>query len=365
MSDEPGVQRAELAAAFDLDLDPLADFESTFRETDVDPFDLFVAEILDSKDITPRTRNDYHRVFRQWREHMVNVGRHPACPDETHVRGFMEREYDQKGNHPDTIFEKVRKLQEVYQYWQDDPTFPHPSDYDPFALTKRKVSFDEPDEKQLPRISIPELRAILSRITNVRDLAIVTIQLKLGLRATEVCNLAVAEVDLQSSELQRHYAELGTHWMLDDRPNALYIPHDRYGNKSGRPRVLPLDRETRGVLSQYLLVRPDNGQPWLFLSEKGNQLTREYVTEIWKRAFHPEYEETERNQAVTSHYGRHRFTTYWRVEQGLSRPLLKYMRGDRPDSESVTDRDGIDEYIHAYYEDIESLYRRNIYPLFE
>lgn len=73
--------------------------------------------------------------------------------------------------------------------------------------------------------------------------------------------------------------------------------------------------------------------------------------------FHPEYAESEHHRAVLSHYGRHRFTTYWRVQQDLPRPLIKYMRGDRPDSESITERDGIDEYIHTYYEDIESLYR--------
>lgn len=92
--------------------------------------------------------------------------------------------------------------------------------------------------------------------------------------------------------------------------------------------------------------------PWLFLSVRGNQLRKQRINELWKDCFHPEYAESESWRAVTSHYGRHRFTTFWRVGQDIERPLIKYMRGDRPDSRSVTDRGGIDEYIHTYYEDI-------------
>jgi integrase/recombinase XerD len=89
-------------------------------------------------------------------------------------------------------------------------------------------------------------------------------------------------------------------------------------------------------------------------------MQKQNVTDLWRDVFHPEYAETGQHRAVLSHYGRHRFTTYWRVQQDISRPLVKYLRGDRPDSESITERDGIDEYIHTYYEDIESVYREKI-----
>jgi integrase/recombinase XerD len=110
-------------------------------------------------------------------------------------------------------------------------------------------------------------------------------------------------------------------------------------------------------------VRPDDGSPWVFLSEKDNQLRRDNITQIWQDVFHSEYVQTERYRPVLSQYGRHRFTTFWCVEQDLPRPLVTHLREDRPDSESTTERDGIDEYIHTYYEDIESVYRREIYEL--
>ncbi|MFC4550447.1 MULTISPECIES: tyrosine-type recombinase/integrase [Halorussus] len=363
MTDDFSADKERLAEAFGQEIDPLAKYEATFEATGIDPFDLFADEVLDAKSITPRTRAGYHRLFKQWRAHMHEQGRHPACLAEQHLRSFIYHERDDKGNHPGTVKEKVRKLEEVYRYWQASPSFPHSSEYNPFTIVKQTVALDAPEQKPLPRIPLVELRDFVGRVKTLRNLAIVLMQLKLGLRATEVCNLPLGELNLQDEELQTHFQSLGNHWMLNGRPNAVYIPHDRFGNKSGRPRVLPLDTELQDVLTRYLLVRPDSGEPWIFLSEKGNKLRRKVVSEIWRDVFHPKYAETEHHRPVSSHYGRHRFTSYWRVEQDLPRPLVKYMRGDRPDSESITERAGIDDYIHTYYEDIESVHRREIYRL--
>lgn len=69
----------------------------------------------------------------------------------------------------------------------------------------------------------------------------------------------------------------------------------------------------------YLLIRPDNEEQWLFLSRTSHsQVDDEAVNLACKDAFHPEYGETDTHRAVTSHYGRHRFTTYWRVEEDLT-----------------------------------------------
>ena len=359
MSEDARSRHEQLAAAFDRETDPLAKYETTFDRTAIDPFALFVDEVLAAKDITPRTRDDYDRVIRQWRTHMDTIGRHPACPAPRHIRGFIEHERDERENHPDTIKEKLRKLREIYSYWQAVPSCPHPSEFDPFDIVRQRVSLDAPEQKPLPQIPLTELREFIANIDRLRNLAIVLMQLKLGLRASEVCNLVIGELDIQRDELARHYSTLGDHWMLDGRPNAVYIPHDRYGNKSGRPRVLPLDEELQTALIRYLLVRLDVDSPWVFLSQRGNQLQKDDVATLWRDLFHPTYAETEHHRGISSHYGRHRFTTYWRVKQDLARPLVKYLRGDRPGSVSITERDGIDQYIHTYYEDIERVVRTN------
>jgi integrase/recombinase XerD len=42
---------------------------------------------------------------------------------------------------------------------------------------------------------------------------------------------------------------------------------------------------------------------------------------------------------------------------------VKYLRGDTPGSASIDDRGAIDGYIHRYYENIESVYREEIYAI--
>jgi integrase/recombinase XerD len=357
-------KRAKLAEAFDQDLDPLAEYAPTFEQTDVDPFELFYTEVLSTRDVVESTRRDYHRLFKQWREHMLEQGRHPVCPSECHVKDFIRYLLEERGNHPDTVKEKVRKLNDAYGYWQEDPTFPHPPDYNPVNLAKSKMTLASPEAKEPPRIPKEELRKVLSNVTHVRNRALILIQLKLGLRATEVCNIKISEISLTNTILQNHYNELGTDPMVVERENAVSIPHGRKGNKSRRTRVLPLDDELQRVLLDYLLMRPDNGQPWLFLSlTTHEQPEKQILNYVWKDAFHPEYAETEEHRAVTSHYGRHFFTTFWRVEQDLNRELVKYMRGDTPGSATIDERGMIDEYIHTYYEDIRDVYLENIYKL--
>ena len=76
---------------------------------------------------------------------------------------------------------------------------------------------------------------------------------------------------------------------------------------------------------------------------------REYVADIWEDAFQPEYEESEDRAAIASHFSRHRFTTYCRVEQDLNRELIRHMRGDTAGAGSIDERGAIDEYINTYY----------------
>lgn len=348
-------QRQEMAAAFGRDLDPLSQFADELEELDGDLFEWFVIEVLDSRDITASTRQNYQRVFRQWNEFMAREGRHPACPNEEHVKTFIEKELD-KGNGKGTVKEKIRKLASAYNYWQGDAACPHPQDFDPFKSAMDKVSFPNGKKKQPPKLSIAELRSAMEDVTNIRARAIIGLQFKLGLRRGEVRNIKISEISLQNSEVKKLYSRLGQDSHLDGRPNAIYIPDDRAGNKSEHPRVLPLDDETRRILLHYLLIRPDIDEPWLFLTkQRHDQLSGKDINRMWEHAF-GEYE-------ITSHFGRHRFTTYWRVERDVNRELIKYMRGDSDGTAPIENRGAIDTYIHTYYEDVENIYREGIYKL--
>lgn len=170
-SSEPSTQaqREALAETFDQELDPLAPFADPLAETGVDPFELFVTEILNTRGISPRTHELFRTVFEQWQTHMATEGRHPACPHEEHVKRFFAVERDDRGNAPTTIKEKLRKLTQPYEYWQEDPSFPHPQDYNPFTLAREKVRFEPTELKKPPRIPVSELREFVATVDVIRD----------------------------------------------------------------------------------------------------------------------------------------------------------------------------------------------------
>ena len=361
MTDE---KRKSLADAFNREIDPLAKYTAKFEELNVDIFELFIRDILNPKDLSQSTIDGYQRVIREWCEFMSDQNRHPACPNEEHVKQFIRREIDEKDNSCRTAKSKLWKLNNIYSYWQGGAEFPHPNDYNPFINGKKKLPLSTSRVKDPPRMSVPKLQEELSHIHHLRDLAFIITQLKLGLRASEMANIKIRELSLSNSEVKAHYSVIGSSPHLDQFENAVYIPADREGNKSERPRVLPIDEELRRLWTNYLLIRPDNEEPWLFLSRTNHtKVDDEAINLAWKRYFHPKYEETQQHRAVTSHYGRHRFTTYWRVEQDLNRELIKYMRGDTSAGGVKNSTDGIDQYIHSYYEDIEPIYREQIYKL--
>jgi integrase/recombinase XerD len=87
-------QQAELAAAYGRNLDPLEEFETTFRQRDIDPFLLFEADVLDTRDLVRRTLDSYYGTSRDWRAFMEDQGRHPSCPNEKHVKVFARPEIE-------------------------------------------------------------------------------------------------------------------------------------------------------------------------------------------------------------------------------------------------------------------------------
>jgi integrase/recombinase XerD len=254
-------KRKEVADAFGKDLDPLLKFEQTFVEYSLKPFEAALDDLIDY-DTTPQgTISNYTTPIGQWKAFIKRHDRHPACPSERHVREFITYLRKERDNSDSTIKPKIRHLNSIFEYWQSDAAFPHDDGFNPFAKELKKGYLSPENAKEPPRVSVPELREKLQGVNHWRDRTVIVTQLKLGLRASELCNIKLSEINIQHQELQDHYDEIGTHRRVRDRPNSVYIPPDRELNKSSVPRVLPLDDELRLLLIEYLLVRPDNGKP--------------------------------------------------------------------------------------------------------
>ena len=106
---------------------------------------------------------------------------------------------EEKDNAASTVTNKFQQLNTAYNYWQDHPDLPHPQDYNPFQLVRSKVDLSDDGKKEPPRLTTDELRDILADVTNVRDRAVITCQLKLGLRGTELCNIKLSEVTIAAA----------------------------------------------------------------------------------------------------------------------------------------------------------------------
>lgn len=363
---DPEAADDQYAAAFDQNTDPLAQYNDKFYDLP-DPFELFITNVVHNRDTVndQDTIEGYRRTYRQWREHMhaSTDGRHPACPNTQHVQQFIYWQREVRGNSRRTIKGKLSRLSQAYEYWQDKHTFPHPSDWNPITIARKETSLGDHADKEYHELSLTDLRTKFSQITNIRRRGIIGTQLKHGLRAGEVCNWRIPELHITHQELQKQYPELGTHPAIGDHSDVIYIPHDRDGNKSSNPRLLPIDEELRWLLLRHLLSRPQVDEPYVFLSKRTfTQMTPQGVNKEWKAAFHPEYAETDDRAPITSHFGRHWFSTHWRVVEGMDREHVQYLRGDRvqPIDEFP---DAIDDYLHPNYDLIEDAFRQNIFKL--
>lgn len=366
-NDENGEE--QIADAFGLETDPLEKYAATFEALDADPFSQYIAKIQEANGNVEGTINHYRRTFRQWKDWMAAQGRHPACPSKQHIKGFSEYYKDDVGNKGSTVRKKLDRLDAAYTYFQSQPSYPHPTDYDPFRASQQELDLsDEQDAKKPPRLDLDEIRDVMRDVGHVADRAVIGTQLKLGCRSSELCNIRLSEVHVSNPQMSAHYDDLGTHDVFsarDGRENAIYIPADRRKNKSSRPRLVPLDEETRRLLVDWLLVRPDNGDPHLFLSKKGEPMSRNDVHYVWTQHWWPEYESDEDDQyaSVSPHFARHNFSTFW-TKQGMSRQNIMYLRGDVTDAETGRGQDAIDYYIHNYYEDVEETYRDRMFQFY-
>lgn len=367
-TDEIESLRQQVAETFDRDHDPLAKYQDQFEkletELDIDPFELYVRERLEPKDLAESTLNNHRRSIRFWKQFMEGTDRHPACPSEGHIREWVHSVIDD-GNQPATARKYLNSLLMAYTYLQEESIFPMGADYHPFASVREKMDLTKEPPKEVHPMSLEDVRRKVQDIAHIRDRALVAIGFKLGLRVSEVCNIKIEDVHINNPDVLAHYDEMGTAPGLENRENAVYIPHDRKQNKSKRPRTIPFDDEMRKLLLDYLLIRPNVDEPWLFLSKrKFNKLHKENAAKVWENNFRPEYAETARYRAVRSHYGRHWFTTWFSETSSLTENEVRYLRGDKMHSGEIrSTRQAIDQYIHVYYEDVESKYRADIFKI--
>lgn len=91
-----------------------------------------------------------------------------------------------------------------------------------------------------------------------RNQALVVLLLNTGLRSDEACSLEISDLE------------------MGERQGILLV---RSG-KGRKQRRIPLNKQARQALSAWLLIRPDAGDPGVFLGRRGNQLSTSALRRI-------------------------------------------------------------------------------------
>jgi integrase/recombinase XerD len=358
-------RKAALAEIAGTEIDPLAVKAPMMQAWGEDGFEMFLDDILRRSDVKEKSIWPYETTYRQWKAFMEKQGRHPTCPSPGHVEDFVQQELDD-GNALRTVRTKLAHLNRAYTYWQNEGAFPHQTDFNPFKSTRDRLNNQQVTEKDFPPFTIEDIAETVKEVKHVRDRAIIMTQLKLGLRSGELCNIKLSEINIdpENSDLRHHYPEIGSNRHVEGRPESVFIPCDREGNKSRRDRILPIDEELHVALKQYLYLRPDNGEPWLFLSNNSAmKMIPNNINDRWRKYWHPKWAPTDEYRGVVAHFGRHVFTTYFRSISPIEHEWVKYMRGDITSDLPSTGHkaEAIDRYIHTKYEDVEPVYRAEIF----
>jgi site-specific recombinase XerD len=124
----------------------------------------------------------------------------------------------------------------------------------------RKVKPPKVPEHILEPVGLEDVNALIDACRSgkhaERDKAVFLLLLDTGVRARELCNINLSDVDMGTITIQK--------------------------SKSGKPRTVYFGRKTRRAMRAYLRTRKDN-HPALFVTEHGDRLSYAGLREILRR----------------------------------------------------------------------------------
>jgi len=336
-------------------------------EPEADPIGYFLDDVT-YHGKSERTRAFYERVLRDFQTHLRDGG-HPTTVPEASHRDCMAYVHGLRGSHSEsTVATYASYLHRFFAYMTQVGTF----ESNPMTLVMEEMDESINTDPTRREIGVDEMGTFVKTVTHPLERAVVLTLLKTGMRAGELCNLDLRDLNLGEPGPR---PEVPVRAALDGRPDSLYVAAgpSRGGvtngeersasNKRKRDTTIPVDGELARTLRRWLAIRPDvcsEAEP-LFVStsgEWGRRLTPDMVHHLVEAHArdHGWYRNgggTEEN--VTPHYFRHFFTTHLRDRTG-DRGVVKYLRGD-------VAQDVIDTYTHEWGSRVRESYEAHIYSL--
>lgn len=224
----------------------------------------FVAKA--SENLSPRTITTYRDALNRFIGWIRAKGvSDPTQITPAHVRAYIA-ELNQQDYKSSYVHGLVRPVKTLLRFWYDDEIVPT----DVF----RRVKMPKLDKPIMPAFSSEDVRKVLDAAKdNLRDTCIFVTLLDSGMRAQELCDLKVGDLNIKTG--------------------AIVIQH----GKGAKGRTVYVDAKAKRHLLKYLLSRgnPADAEP-LFPSARTNEhmtpnglllLCRRYAEKTGVQNFHP------------------------------------------------------------------------------
>jgi integrase len=341
--------------------------DTTSPAAESDPVGYFLDDIT-YHGKSDRTRAFYERVLRDFETFLADG--HQPCPvREASHRDCMAYVHSLRGDvEESTVATYASYLHRFFAYMTQVGTF----DSNPMALVMEEMDESINTDPTRREIDLQSMRAFVDSILHPLERAIVVTLLKTGMRAGELCNLDIRDLNLETPGPR---PDVSVRAGLAGRPDSLFVAADptrgeasngeerTASNKRKRETTIPVDSELAAELRRWLAIRPDTQSPAepLFVSTSdswGERLTPNmvhHIVESHARAFGWYTDGGGAEENVTPHYFRHFFTTHLRDRTG-DRGVVKYLRGD-------VAQDVIDTYTHEWGTRVRDVYEAEIYSL--
>ena len=316
---------------------------------------------------TERTRDAYERVLRRFEafvrdEHGASLASasHRICMAWIHrLRPSVSES---------TLATYASYLHRFYAYMVQIGAF----SANPMALVVEEMSESIDANPSRRELSVVEMRSFVRDVTHPLDRAVILTLLKTGMRAGELCNLDVRDLNVPDGDV---FGGSDVRPQLHGKPNSLFVSAApargvevngavrTASNKRRRDTIVPVDDELAATLERWALIRPDPRSTTdpLFTSTNrawGARITPDVVHHVVQkhaseRGWYRKGQGVSEN--VTPHYFRHFFTTHLRNRAG-DRGIVKYLRGD-------VSGDIVDTYTHNWGNAVRDTYEAHIYRL--
>ena len=243
--------------------------------------------------------------------------------------------------------------------------------------------------KDYPEITVSQWGQFFNWLGDPQLRAIYVTMAKIAVRRGETLNIDLPFLNLDHS-IYRDYLDERNIELRDEvkeYPDSVYIPSEpeeqkefrgevrQYGNKTAEGKLLPIDRELKRVLIDWISMRPDLGYPYpLFCgTPRGRTVSplRKLKQVMCEYGLAVDYIEDE-DKNMDNHYFRHFFSTNMQDGEGTYKEAnwpwrrIKLIRGDitdiRSGNQNGSGSDGLqDTYTHNWGNLIKEPYLRDIY----